>query len=67
MSTATDNHVITTDALCEAARLTRRTLLRHIQLGNLAQPRRRPGVRQNLWTPTDANRFLRRLGKPAAF
>jgi hypothetical protein len=63
-----DAYTVTTSMLCKAAGMGRTTLWKHeTKYGNLGQHQKRPGVREKLWTPSQANKFLKRIGKPEAF
>lgn len=62
-----DAYTVTTAALCEASGLCPDSLWLHRQHGNLGQPQKRRGVRGNFWTPSQANKFLKRIGKTERF
>lgn len=63
-----DAYTVTTAALLEASGLKSPvSLWEHRKLGNLGKPMKRPGSRWNFWTPSQANKFLRRIGKEHAF
>lgn len=64
----TDDHTVTAKQLLVAAGLkTYVTLWRQMKAGNLPKSARRPGVNGRFWKPSQANRFLKRIGKKEAF
>lgn len=58
-----DAKTVNTKALCEAAGLGCWSIWNHERLGNLTKGERRPGTRMKWWTPVQANKFLKRIGK----
>lgn len=62
-----DDYTVTSKMLQEASGLCGVSLWRHQRHGNLAKPLRRPGARGKWWKPSQANQFLRRIGKPQVF
>jgi hypothetical protein len=60
----TDSHEITAEMLCSQGGVCSDTLRNHITAGLIEPGQRRPGVGRRLfWTRTQANKWLRRIGK----
>lgn len=63
-----DAYTVTTSMLCKAAGMTRVSLWRHQKKHlTLGQPQKRAGLREKVWTPSQANKFLRRISRPEVF
>lgn len=60
----TDSHEITAAMLCSQAGVCQDTLTNHLAKGLLDPGQTRPGLgRRYFWTRTQANKWLRRIGK----
>lgn len=62
-----DSKTVNSAALERAAGLGRWSIWNHEKIGNLTKGERRPGTRGKWWTPGQANKFLRRIGKAPVF
>jgi hypothetical protein len=57
-----DCYWVSSKMLKERTGLSSFSIWRHTKVGNLAQGKRRPGVRGKFWTPRQANLFMTRIG-----
>lgn len=67
MPSISDSYTVSTEALCKASGRTEWTLWKQRKKGNLGPPKKRKGVYGNWYTPAQANKFLKRIGRAEVF